>query len=297
MSIYKNERGRAVMADWYQRFVDGLAEPVEFVRVDTRAGSTNVLLTGPVDAPPLLCFHGVMGSAPSALSLIERLVPSFRVVFPDTVGQPGRSAETSLPLRGDAYAHWAVDVLDGLHLDRVRCLGVSMGGYIALKLAQTAPERLAALSLWVPGGLVSTAKWDGARLGLYSLLAYLFPGEARMRRLFDELFTDHDDTWFAFYSDSQSVLKMDRRMPQLAPDDAFTGLTAPVQLFANENDVLFPAGPLIERARQVFPNLVEADVLRGYKHVPPFAAGATDAVLDRIRTFLLDAGSAAPSHG
>ena len=111
------------------------------------------------------------------------------------------------------------------------------------------------------------------------------------------LFTDHDDTWFAFYSDSQSVLKMDRRMPQLAPDDAFTGLTAPVQLFANENDVLFPAGPLIERARQVFPNLVEADVLRGYKHVPPFAAGATDAVLDRIRTFLLDAGSAAPSHG
>ncbi len=289
MSVYKNPEGRAVMAEWYQRFVDRLREPVSFVEVDTRYGKTNVLCTGPADAPPLLCFHGVMGNAPSALGLVEDLVPHFRIVFPDTVGQPGRSAETYLPLRGDAYAQWAIDVLDGLALERTACLGASMGGYIALKLAQHAPERLSALSLWVPGGLVSTGAWDGMRLGLTSFLAYSFPSEARTRKLFDQLFTDTDPTWLAFYADSQSYLKMDRRMPEIAPDDAFRNLSAPVQVFANEHDILFPPGPLIERARRVFPNLVEAEILPGFKHVAPFAPGQTTELLDRMRTFLAQA--------
>lgn len=207
--------------------------------------------------------------------------------FPDTVGQPGRSAETSLPLRGSAYGRWAEQVMNGLELPRAMVLGVSMGGFIAGKLAQHAPQRVERLSLWVPGGLVTSGLLPGLRLGMRSLLLYLFPSEARMEALYDELFTDRDESWFRFYQDSLSSLNMERRMPEIAGDEAYAVLEAPVQLLANSDDVIFPPEALIARGRELFPRLIDAGIVEGYRHVPPLEAGATDAVLARIRDFLL----------
>lgn len=290
MSVYKNEQGRQLMATWYQRYLDKLTHPVEFRRVETSFGHTNVLLTGPVDAPPLLSFHGVMASAPSSLSLMEPMIPHFRVIYPDTIGQPGRSAETYMPLRGDSYGRWAAEVMDGMGLDRVACFGVSMGGYIALKLAQSAPQRIKALSLYVPGGVVNTGLWDGLRLSWSSLALYLWPNDKRVRALFDELFTGMDPLSLEYYRDSMTNLRMDRRLPELCPDEAFRNLLAPVQVFAAELDVLFPAQALIQRARRLFPHLVEAEIIPGFKHVPPVGAEASNRILMRLTEFLLREG-------
>lgn len=289
MSIYKSDRGREVMRGWYDTFLAALRHPHTSTFVDTDVGRTHVLSAGPEDAPPLLCFHGVMGSAPSALSLVEGLVPHFRIVFPDTPGQPGRSAETRLPMRGDAYGRWATQVMDGVGLDTARVLGVSMGGYVATKLAAAEPGRIAALGLWVPGGLVASTGWKAARLGWASLTNYLFPSDARMKRLFDEIFTDHDDRWFAFYRDGMQNVAADRTMPENATGGAFDGLRAPVYLVAHEGDAIFPADALVARARALFPNLQHAEVVPGWRHVPPFAPGETDAVLDALTRFLLEA--------
>ena len=89
MKVYKSDEGRQKMAAWYQVFLDQLEHPWDMVQVETSVGRTTVLQTGPEDAPVLLCLHGAMGTAPSALSLVQPLIPHFRVVFPDTVGQPG----------------------------------------------------------------------------------------------------------------------------------------------------------------------------------------------------------------
>jgi len=62
-----------------------------------------------------------------------------------------------------------------------------------------------------------------------------------------------------------------------------------MQVLANEHDRVFPAEALIQRARELFPNLVDAGVIPGYKHVPPFTPGVTDPVLERLRSFLLSA--------
>ena len=289
MSVFKNEAARQVLSDWYDRFVLEIEKihPVSFAQVETTAGPTNVLVTGPEAAPKLLCFHGAMGSAPSALFLIRSLVPHFRIHFPDTVGQPGRSAETPLALRGDAYAIWAREVIDGLGLDRVCCLGVSMGGYIALKLAEHHPERIERLSLWVPGGLVNGRPLDSMGLAGAMLLLYLWPGsDWAFEQLARRLFTDRDTLYLDYYRDAMANLHMDRRMPELASDGAFAGLVAPVQLFANGQDVLFPADALVARAERVFPNLVQARVFSEMRHVPPFDEHAVREPLQAIRSFL-----------
>ena len=161
-----------------------------------------------------------------------------------------------------------------------------MGGYIGLKLAEFFPEKVSALALWCPGGLVSAAPRDGMRLMWRSLSLYLWPNETRLRRLFDDLFTDFDETWFRFYGDSMSLLKMDRRMPELCGTNAFNDLNAPVLLLANEDDLLFPADKLIERARAILPHLHHSEILKGFRHVPPFLDNRTSAPLATIAEFL-----------
>ncbi len=290
MNVYKDDAARQAMAGWYQRFLDELRHPYDFVDVETGAGRTHVLRAGPEDAPTLVCFHGAMGSAPAALGQVQDLVPHFRILFPDTPGQPGRSAETYLPMRGDAYGRWAVDVLDELGVGETRVLGASMGGYIALKLASHAPERVAALALWIPGGLVNASPLQSMRLVITSMLNFLFPSERTMAALYNEVFTEHSELWFDFYRDSMRHLNMDRRMPQLAKSEDFRELEAPVHVIAHELDVIFPADKLIARAGAVFPNLVDTAVIPGAKHVPPFTPGANDAVIARITRFLQEHG-------
>ena len=285
MTVYKSEDGRRLMAEWYLKFLDRLPGSIGSQELATSLGKTHVLTAGPEDGPALLCFHGVLGSAPYALSLVTRLIPHFRILFPDTPGQPGRSAETRLPMRGDGYARWALEVVDGLELDKARVFGVSMGGYVATKLAAAAPDRIASLGLWVPGGLVSASGWRAARLGWASLMSFVFPNDARARKLYDEIYTDYDETYFRFYRDAMQHVVADRTMPENARRGAFSTLQAPVFVVAHEHDAVFPAQALVARAAQEVPNLETAETIPGWRHVPPFAAGATDAVVDRFGGF------------
>lgn len=86
-SIYKSEKGRDTMAAWYERHLEKLGcESLESIEVDTRYGRTNILVGGPVDAPPLWCFHGAMSTAPAALAQVPSLLQRFRIYFPDTIG-------------------------------------------------------------------------------------------------------------------------------------------------------------------------------------------------------------------
>jgi 2-hydroxy-6-oxonona-2,4-dienedioate hydrolase len=292
VSIYRDDEGRRKMASWYDHFLGQLRRPVSFVTVPTAWGDTNVLCTGPEGAPPLLCLHGAMGSAPSALSQCQALADDFRVVFPDTVGQPGRSAETYLPIRGHAYGRWAAEVLDGLDLPRARVLGGSMGGFIALDLARQAPERVEALALWVPGGIANTGLADAVGLGLASLGCYLWPNPGRMRRLYDRIFTDYDAAWFGMFSDGFANVRIDRRMPQLAKVGDFDALEAPVLVLAHERDQLFPAEAVVARARALFPSLAAAEVVPGMMHVTPIAGAAGEAEVARLTAFLRDPAAA-----
>jgi hypothetical protein len=57
-----------------------------------------------------------------------------------------------------------------------------------------------------------------------------------------------------------------------------------VTVFASEEDVFFPAGAVLSRAREIFPNLVRAECLQGCRHVP--SSAALDGVNDAIRSFL-----------
>ena len=152
-AAYKSTRGRNLILAAHERNLKKIDPPWSSREVQTSWGRTWVLEAGPPDAPPLLFLHGISLHAAAQHHEINGLAKRFRVFAPDIPGQPGLSAERTLPFRGPAFGQWARDLLDALGLETVRVAGYSMGGYAALRLAEAAPERVERAALIVPLGL------------------------------------------------------------------------------------------------------------------------------------------------
>ncbi len=286
-SIYKTEEGRKTMAAWYDTFIDKLGrDQVSFQEVQTGYGSTNILIAGPEDAPPLWCFHGAMASAPAALYQIPSLLQRFKIYFPDTIGQPGRSDETRLNWQGDDHGRWMIDVLDAMEVESVAAIGVSLGGYVILRGASLAPERIHRAVLWVPGGLIKPSMRNMFGLIGAGLMYSLFPSQARLEAILSRTCTDLDDTFVSFFADSLRHVHPDRRFPNTLPDQALDGWAASTMLITHEHDTVFPHKALMQRAEAMIPHLDQVEIMKGWAHMPPFSSDDVDGLLDKIESFL-----------
>lgn len=150
---YRTAAGFAALMDWYGRQLARFTTPVRSLDLLTRYGYTHVIASGPAGAVPVLLLHGINTSAVVWRPQIEGLAAVYRIYAPDVVGFTGRSATTRLPYSGDAFARWAIDVLDALEVTAAHVVGGSAGGHFALKLATYAPQRVRSLALLNPCGL------------------------------------------------------------------------------------------------------------------------------------------------
>lgn len=88
---------------------------------------------------PLLLLHGALGSASQFTAWKLELEPNFEVHTMDFQGHGG-AAFPEGPFRIEAFAEDLKEYLTTHQLEPVDIFGYSMGGYVALYLAQQAPE-------------------------------------------------------------------------------------------------------------------------------------------------------------
>ena len=124
------------------------------------------------DGPPVVLLHGLTATRRYVVMGSSRLERSgHRVVAYDARGHgdsspaPVRDAYTYAELEDDLLA-----VLDGFGIDRAVLAGVSMGAHTAIRLALSAPERVAGLVVITPGYDPATHD-DPARLARWDALA------------------------------------------------------------------------------------------------------------------------------
>ncbi|MGV3525429.1 MAG: alpha/beta fold hydrolase [Candidatus Sericytochromatia bacterium] len=269
--IYKSAEGEALIRDWYTRFQARLKYSVETRQLETDLGQTQVLVSGPEDAPPVLCLHGALAGAPHMLGELGDLPAHFRLYAVDIVGQSVASAQLRPNPHDDSYARWLTQVLDALGLNQPLVLAVSWGASVALKLARYRPERLRGLVLLTPAALVQGPVLKGLmQIGLPMLAFRLAPTEARRDWAYSALLTTPDPLWSPFLVDSMTHTKMDFSAPPLIQTGDLAGLRAPVYIFAGDQDLSFPGEALLKRAQQVFPHYQGGELLSDCKHVPPF---------------------------
>jgi pimeloyl-ACP methyl ester carboxylesterase len=103
---------------------------------------------GPDDAPPVLCLHGLTRNSRDFDELVALLSPRHRLITTDLRGR-GHSAYDS-DLRHYHPARYVDDVwhlLAHLGIGRVRVIGTSLGGLMAMLMAAQRPETLEAVVL------------------------------------------------------------------------------------------------------------------------------------------------------
>ncbi len=179
----------------------------------------------------------------------------------DVMGQPGKSIpDPDEPIRDAAdFVAWLSATLDGLNLDRIFLVGMSYGGWLALNLAMTAPERVRKLALLSPAAsflpLVRQFTLRGMLMGLFptrltvnSLMGWMgfkdTPGDMGTRRILDLVYLGMKH--FRLPPETMRI------MPSVFSDDELRALHVPVLLLIGDHEVIYDPAKALARARRSF---------------------------------------------
>jgi len=127
---------------------------IESRTVQVAGHRVHYLAEGPAGGPAVVLVHGLGSRAEYWGKLAPYLAQSgFRVYIPDLVGygRSDRPRDFSYSVRDEAAV--VVGFMDALGLKRVELGGWSMGGWIAVLVAQEHPERVSRLMLFNAAGL------------------------------------------------------------------------------------------------------------------------------------------------
>jgi pimeloyl-ACP methyl ester carboxylesterase/membrane protein DedA with SNARE-associated domain len=96
--------------------------------------------------PVVVLLHGSPGNSKDFNSLAPELAKHYRVIRPDLPGF-GESTHEVADYSIRAHALYVLALLDKLNIERAHIVGFSMGGGVALNIADLAPERTASLTM------------------------------------------------------------------------------------------------------------------------------------------------------
>jgi pimeloyl-ACP methyl ester carboxylesterase len=105
------------------------------------------------EGEPLLLIHG-MGSASTAWKPIQsELAQHFKVVLVDLPGHGDTPLIKGAPMDPHSLALSALNEMSELGLEEFHVVGNSLGGWVALEIASSAPERVKSVTGLAPAGL------------------------------------------------------------------------------------------------------------------------------------------------
>ncbi len=152
-SIYKSVAGEKAVMALYDSLLARWPVPYQTSNISTHYGNTFVIASGNETASPLLLLHGAGSNSVTWAGDVSEYSRDYRVYAVDLLGEPGKSSPNRPAWDSSAYAEWLEDVLDGLKIEKIRLIGLSQGGWTAIKFAVYKPERVEKLVLLTPGGI------------------------------------------------------------------------------------------------------------------------------------------------
>jgi pimeloyl-ACP methyl ester carboxylesterase len=261
-TLYKTAAGQQAIMSAYDAALATYWPAHVTLTVPTRYGETFAVVAGPPDAPPLVLLHGAGSNSAVWAGDAAAYTPYFRVYAVDLIGEPGKSAPARPPWEGPAFAEWLADVLDGLELPRVALVGISQGGWTALKFATAWPERVERLILLAPGGVVKDRPSFLLRAVGWSIFGAR--GTEKLKRLV------LGDTEIPAELDEYLMLIMTEFKPRIGAlpifgDEELARLTMPVLLIGGDRDVIRDETAMAARLKATAPD-VQTVILPGVGH-------------------------------
>ena len=268
--IYKSKHGEALFMELYDKQLKNLNVEHEDLYIDTRFGKSHVLKLGNPSGKPLLVFHGGNTTAPYSLRFFPTLPTHFCLYAVDTIGHPGKSAQTVVSHKSMEYGEWASDVIAGLGFEKMNCLGGSFGGGILAKLMCVAPEKVEKSVLIVPAGIANVSTFNlMATMGIPMMLYVITRKDKWLKKALLPMAIDEkniDEATYDMAKTSFEHVAVKADMPSNVKVEAMRKSTAPTLVIVSEKDNMFPGKKVAAKAKKMIPNL-KTHMLKGQGHM------------------------------
>lgn len=281
--MFRTPQGQARYFAAYEATLALWPVPVESIDVPTRFGLTHLHICGPQAAPPLLLLPGQAISSTMWYPNIEALSSAHRVYALDIPGDMGKSLQSRRFVKPTDFADWLTDLFDALQLEQAHVAGLSYGGFIALRFALSAPQRVIKLVLMAPASLLSIRPSFFLRMASVFLPAFILSREAKQQVLLGAY------TPNAAPVIGQMLTSTDFRYSMYLPpnhtDEELKQVKAPTLLLLGDQEVIYNAGAALKRAATFIPNL-QTRLIPGAGHALNF--DQPEMVNQSILEFLAD---------
>jgi pimeloyl-ACP methyl ester carboxylesterase len=261
-SIYKSSAGEREIMSLYDAVLARWPVAYEALNLPTRHGHTFVIASGDQDAPPLVLLHGAASNAVSWVADFPEYSACFRVYAVDLPGEPGKSAPNRPDWHGTDFAKWLEDVLDGLQINKTTLLGISQGGWTALRFATTHPERVDKLVLLAPAGVMPVRLSFISKAIFYALLGRW--GAHRINQIVLGKQSIHPEA-VKFMNAILTHFKARIDKAYLFTDEELKRLDMPVFLLGGTEDALIPVEGVAARMQELVPKL-DVKLIPGIGH-------------------------------
>ncbi len=262
-SVFKSEEGKRAVLGVYDAILRSWPVPYETFEVETCCGRTFVIACGDKALPPLFLIHGSGSNAAMWIGDAAEYSQHFRVYAIDIPGEAGKSHDVRPDYHTRVHAEWLHNVFDALDVGQASIVGISLGGWIAIRFTSAYPEKVHKLALLCPAGIgplkvspivrLITLKLQGRR-GNGKTLDKISEGTEMPKEAvaYIRLITEN----FDYYRGT---------LPRFSNAE-LARLTMPVLLAIGENDAMVNGPKTVERAKKHLPN-AETALLPGVGHM------------------------------
>jgi len=286
-NVYKSELGEKILIELYDKQLKSLNVAYEDMYVQTRLGQSHLLKLGNPNGKPLLIFHGGNNTTPFSLLFtgFKMLFAHFCVYAVDTIGHPGKSAQTVLSAKSMEYGEWASDVIEGLGFQKMICIGGSFGGGILVKLMCVAPEKIEKAVLLVPSGIANVSTFNLImKMGIPMIFYVLTKRDYWLKKAVLPMAINEkniDADTYEMVKASFEYVNVKAEMPSNVKKEQLEKCNAPTFIIGAEKDCMFPGKKVIERAEKILPN-VKSHLLQNQGHM--FRLSVDE--MNMIKTFI-----------
>ena len=248
--VYRYEESQRELSQFMDNALAAWPYPYKTAIIETRLGKTHVFTAGDQEKPALLLLHGAQSNLLSWGGDIPQYLADYYVIAPDIPGEAGKSDPVLMHYNNDDAVNWLNDLLDALGVHEATIIGMSLGGYYAMRYASAYPQKVKKLALIAPGGIVK----PGIKL-FFTALKYSGKSMKDPERAKKMVFGDAEVHPMAvqFFMLTQKHMKPRINPLPLIHDKTLQGILAPMLFILGENDALFSAKKAAQRIAAAVP--------------------------------------------
>jgi pimeloyl-ACP methyl ester carboxylesterase len=282
--IFKSPAGEAKNIAAYDDVLKHWPIPYEELDLPTRFGTTHIIVSGSIEAKPLILLHGQDSCAISWAYNIVDLSQALRVYAVDTIGDMGKSKPIQIPNSRKDYARWLLEIFDQLKLEKADLMGLSYGGFLAMNFALAYPERVNRIVLLAPGipnfG-PPTLQWAN-----YGMPMMLLPSRFTVKRFINGVSTKGYSKEDPVYEQMIIGMTNMRKVSFMRPvftEKELKRMTVPVLLLIGDREIMYEPKKALNQATRLIPNL-QAELIQNASHM--LNSDQPEEVDDRVLKFL-----------